>query len=182
MISFIISAYGEADRMPLILSSLKLQTVQDFEVFVTDNKGSDEVKRITESYGYNYLHTDFDNCYDSAHQAVPLTKGDWLCFPANDSYYVPLFLELMLEGDKFDAEFIYCDMLYDPRLRGEYAAVDVYPAYGKIDKGGFLLKRSRFKAFPKISYRSPSDWYLVESLLAEGVRTYKAKGVLWIHN
>jgi hypothetical protein len=111
-----------------------------------------------------------------------LVQGDWLCFPSDDSYYVPRFSEIMLEAARAqNLDFVYCDMLYDWRPDDVYRIMNVEPRSCAIDKTCFLVKREIFKGFP---YHESgwNDGAFAEQLVAEGVRHGKAPGVLVVHN
>src|SRR5947207_953079 len=105
------------------LASLLAQTVQNFEVIVTDNAASavDIIsnRAICEEWGIRYENVQAKTCYHSAEEGAALAKGKYLCFPSDDSYYVPLFQEFMVqEAESRDLQLIYCDMLFDGRRMG----------------------------------------------------------------
>ncbi len=80
------------------------------------------------------------------------------------------------------ADLIYCDCIYDGH-GVKYASMDVAPVGGRIDKGGFLLRRECFSGFagPAGIDRAADAW-LIEALIRTGVTHTKAPGYLWIHN
>jgi glycosyltransferase involved in cell wall biosynthesis len=181
--SFIVSAYDRPEALSGLLYSLRVQTEPDFHVLVTDNAPNFHnrlaVQRLND-YRFRYCETKMSNCYASANMGAEMASGDYLCFPSDDDYYVPRFLELMLQPG---TELVYCDMLYDPRLKGVYAPVNVQPGLD-IDKGGFLIKSQHFQPFP---WERPdglrlADHYLINDLVAAGLSHAKVPGVLWVHN
>jgi glycosyltransferase involved in cell wall biosynthesis len=181
--SFIVSAFDRPDALACLLYSLKIQTEPDFEVIVTDNSDGN-MRRVTESLveqdsRFRYALTAKENCYESANETVSMARGDYLCFPSDDNYYVPRFLELMLRGD---ADLTYCDMVYDPRGGDSYRVVDARPNQGFIDKGGFLVRRGRFIRFPWQRSLGFADGMMIEDLVTSGVTHIKVRGVLWVHN
>jgi hypothetical protein len=54
-----------------------------------------------------------NDCYWSAEYAARQAKGDWLCFPCDDCYYVPEFQERMLEiAALYGWKLVLCDAVY----------------------------------------------------------------------
>ena len=183
--SFIVSAFNRPQHLRCLLASLTIQSEQSFEVIVTDNSpNAQNVPVINELHDSRFCHVNAakSNCYESANFGVTLAQGEYLCFPSDDNYYVPFFLELML---KQKTDLIYCNMLHNPRSphhHNEYRVIDVRPQISAIDKGGFLILRSKFHPFPWERSIIAADGMLIENLIQKGVSHSKAKGVLWIHN
>ena len=184
--SFIVSAYERPDHLRVLLASLKVQTEPNFEVIVMDNGGHRDTAEVAWTFSrfdprFRYDPCCLKNCYESANAGAERADGTYFCFPSDDDYYVPQFLERMLR--KAPAQLIYCDMVYDPTTPDEeYTAIDVLPITGKIDKGGFLVRRECFRPFPWERSQHVADGLLIESLIAAGVRPVKSPGVMWFHN
>jgi glycosyltransferase involved in cell wall biosynthesis len=187
MVSFIVSTFDRPLYLKQMLLCLKLQTYQDFEVIVTDNQinvaKSECNRNITKEFGYRYCLAQKDQCYASSEFAVKYCNGEFLCFPSDDDYYVPRFLELMMEKQKQgDLDLVYSDMVYEQTSPNPYLAINVEPKLYMIDKGGFILRKSCFKGFPGQMKSSPSDGLLVEEMVSRGVKHGKVNSVLFIHN
>lgn len=187
MITFIVSAYNRPDFLACLLYCLKVQTLKDIEVIVTDNAIDPSIaiqqKLLTESLGFKYVKTDFDDCYSSAEIGILHATKDYICFPSDDDYYVPRFAEIMtkeMTGRGLDLG--YCDFVYDPRLSGKYETHTVIAKFGKIDKGGFVLKKNNFIPFPDKHCTSSSDGLLIEQLVSRGITHGRIDQVLFIHN
>jgi Glycosyl transferase family 2 len=191
--SFIVSAYDQFDELILLLMSLKMQTEPDWEAIVCDNHPAARNSMPIAHVGDPRIRTvwtgeDCKSCYESANRVAPQAKGEFLCFPSCDDYYVPQFLSLMLRQSQ--ADLIYCDFVHDPRdATGNghhyYRVINAEPKIGTIDKAGFLLRRRRFLPFPwerNGEGHLSADGMLVEDLVRSGIRTAKAPGVLWVHN
>lgn len=183
-VSLIVSTYHQPDKLACLLYALKVQTFAEFEVIVTDNSTDALAMNLNlkvidhiNDFRFRLLHTKEADCYFAAERAVPQTVGEYLGFPSDDNYYVPGFLDLMM---KKSADLIYCDMVYDPRYCGKWAAIDCQPRLGYIDKGGFLLRRELFKGFP--SDHKLADGLMINQLVAAGITHAKAPGLLFIHN
>ena len=196
MISYIVSSCNRPLQLMTCLSSLGMQQ-SPREIIICDNSTGvipqqwlRQMKdvltfRIIPTYSTPYNSI----CYHSLDYVQP--RGDWLCFPSDDSYYVPQFSELMLAAAaKNKWEFVYCDMVYDPRLavstRGvkEYSVMITAPSSGRIDKTCFLITRRAFDAvggWPP----HPQDWRdgaLAEAVVRAGIRHGRVSGPMVFHN
>ncbi len=176
--------------LPIVLHSLAVQTFSDFEVIVADNSDDEHRQEICRAvalmdHRFGYVHVGAGDCYSSTEVAATDCNGDFLCFPSDDSYYVPCFAELMLNAVDANAwDLVYCNMLYDARFNGNcYAPVNVQPRINSIDKTGFILARKWFDGFPgKSDGPCKADGELIESLLARGIRHGKVNDILMVHN
>lgn len=191
-ISFIVSSYQRPKQLLCCLASLSVQTCQDFELIVTDNSFSDTAaymaEQITKMFRGRYTRTNKPSCYHSAEVgAQELATGEYLCFPSDDSYYVPTFVEQMLKQslDSF-YDFVYCDVLYDPRCgNGKYSVMDTKMKTNHIDKTCFLIRKDVFNSlgfFAKTeSGPCTADGALAE-MVAEKFSHRKMEEVLVVHN
>lgn len=195
-ITFIVSAYDRPKFLACVLASLQVQSEEAIEVIVADNTkvGLTAHKQrlmVEGMFDDRFLYQNLGErtCYESSKALAEHAKGDWLCFPHDDGYYVPGFAERMLKcaADNPSAEFIYCDMLYDPRMssgQGIWTVVTTSPRCGFIDKGGFLVKTALFRSmdWPPAPDDLGRDGLFVDALVSRGVVTAKAGGVMWVHN
>jgi len=170
--------------LPIVLHSLAVQTFPDFEVIVTDNSSNREANsRIVNSFDDRFRHVDTSSldpggCYAAANWAFEHEcAGEFLCFPSDDSYYVPVFAERMLNAG---TDLVYCNMVYDARFNGQcYAPVNVLPIVNSIDKTGFIVRRSKFQPF---NISEKADGELIELLVSQGISHAKIPDVLVVHN
>lgn len=182
--SFIVSAYDRPSHLACLLWSLHNQTEKDFQVIVCDNSGFNQNNlRVFQDLGdarFYYISMSLPNCYYTTEIGAIQASGEYLCFPSDDNYYVPQFLKTMLQSK---ADIISCDMLYDPRINGYYSVIDVAPVLGKVDKGGFLIKRDKYFGFPAKEFDLAADGCMIEKAVnVRGLSWEKVKGVLWVHN
>jgi len=181
--SFVISAFNRPGHLKCLLASLAIQTEPDFNALIMDNSPDNLNAAVVDEMSdprFLHVHSSEKHCYASSNLGASLARGDYLCFPSDDDYYVPLFLELML---KQETDLIYCNMLYDPKCAlKEYGMIDVRPKIGKIDKGGFLVRRTKFIPFPWEQSLILADGMMVEKLIANQLSHSKANGILWVHN
>jgi hypothetical protein len=202
-VSYIVSAYDRPAALCCCLASLALQTDFDFEVIVADNAPTfqqqvfnDTVVMHLADSRFRHLDTTVAktcagwDCYHSAEIANGWAHGEWLCFPSDDSYYMPTFQEKLLSAASAHGwGLVYCDMIYDGRGAGncgQYHYVDVSPRVSRIDKTGFLVRRELFTGFPGKPSAAPgpsaADGLLVEDLVRRGVPHGKVGEPLMVHN
>lgn len=187
-ISYIISYFNKPYHLCCFLCSLKIQTDQNFEAFIIDNTPDPtEGKRMVEFLNdprFIHVHANLPNCYYGGNFGVTLSKGQYICFPSEDGYYVPEFGEIMYNHAVTNSlDLVYCNMLYDKRLNGLYSVLDVAPVKCRIDKSSFIMKRELFTGFslnPK--YVITSDGRMIEDLVKRGIKHGKVDHVLLAHN
>jgi glycosyltransferase involved in cell wall biosynthesis len=199
-VTYIVSAFDRPDRLACCLWSLKVQTDPDFEVIVADNSTDFAIflehSRITNSLAdrrFRHCNTSRHanspgwDCYWSAEWIVEHeAKGEWICLPSDDSYYVPVFQEALLAAAANNNwQLVYCDMLYDRRISGRYSKLEVEPHENAIDKTGFLVHRDVWIGFPDkphVPQASACDGMMAAELVKRGVRHGKVSEILAVHN
>ena len=200
--TYIVSAYNRPECLPCCLWSLKVQSDPDFEVIVANNamdwQAQLEHLNVVQSLNdprFRHVNTaKFSSrspawdCYWAAewiftHEA----RGEWICLPSDDSYYVPVFQQAMLEAAAHNRwQFVYSDMLYDRRLSGRYDRLLVEPRRDFIDKTGFLLHRNAWIGFPTKPTETPGpsscDGEMAAELVRRGVAHGRVPEILVCHN
>ena len=190
MISYIVSVFDRMRMLRACLASLRAGDCSA-EILVCCNDTLEEtVNRcdsVCEDFRASIFETGFNaqTCYESANLVGPNARGDWLCFPSDDSLYVQDFARIMLKTAVDErADLVYCDCLYavgsEKSQWKQYSVLDTQPTLGRIDKTCFIVKRELFHGFPPHpqDYR---DGALIEQLVRDGVRHAKAPGVLCVH-
>lgn len=187
-LAFIVNAFQNPLEVQCCLASLRLQWPSDafkIDIHVADNSRNDNLKSICEDYNAKWHKTE-GHCYTGSEQVVAKLAGsvDYLCFASSDGYYVPGFSSIMMEtAFRTQADLVYCNVLYDPRLhgRGIYSVLDSFPELRWIDKTNFIVRASCFQGWPS----HPQMWcdgQFVEDLVRSGGKLAKAKGILVVHN
>ncbi|MFB9860009.1 glycosyltransferase [Salinicoccus siamensis] len=91
LVSIIIPARNEAQRIPVLLKSLKNQNFTEFEVLVVDDDSTDDTVSVTESFGATVLRDESkqDGAGKSAAcwHGVQHSKGEWLLFLDADTQF-----------------------------------------------------------------------------------------------
>lgn len=205
MISFIVSAMDRTPMLKVALGSIACQSVGVREIIVVDNSrnyGTRQRNRaVAWEYGAHHLECATRGIWDeytASEEGVRIACGDWLCFPSEDSYYVPEFAKFMLtHADMHGLDMVYCDMLYDPRMYGVYKVAEAplgndtaetgLGATGIVDKTAFLVRRERFFPFPDKAEYVPGqprrgDVRFIDEAIRRGYKHGRCPGVLVVHN
>ena len=179
MISFIVSAFDRPLLLPGCLWSLAAQTHKDFEVIVTDNATDPKIaaqhKRAVEmvrdwspkfARRFKYVRTankiEVSDCYWAAEYAIKHhARGNWYCFPCDDSYYVPDFARRMLTAAYQHGWVICGQAVVGPEASGGsgYRVWNQTP--GKSIKTTFMVKANKFPGFagkPSIPQAMAADY------------------------
>jgi glycosyltransferase involved in cell wall biosynthesis len=188
-VSYLVSAYNRPDLLMCCLASLKAQTHSALaEIIVADNAVVEHYAEanynVCRMMGVVYIQTTAKTCYHSAEMIAGIAQGRYLCFPSDDSYYVPLFQEILVaKADALDWELIYCEMLYNPRSPLDiHRVLGVQPKLNHIDKTGFLVRREVFTGFEAKDRTPAADGEMIEELVRRGVSHGKHHGTLAVHN
>ena len=189
-VSFIVSAYDRPEHLKLCLQSLVLQTMTDWDAIVMDNAVSPEARMahwsVCSGARVRYVATPSPHnvsCYHSADYAVQhIAKGEWLCFPSDDSYYVPQFAERMLAAaDAGGWQLVYSNLVWG--RQGIHTQLDCKPQLCCIDKTNFMIRRDKMIPFPgKQNGPCCADGHLIDVLVADGIVVGKVDQLLVVHN
>lgn len=71
-------------------------------------------------------------------------RGEFLCFPHDDAYYMPPFVDRMLMTARDgQLDLVYCDWIFDRANNTvPYHYWPGSPVFGRIDIGGFIVRKT----------------------------------------
>jgi hypothetical protein len=183
--------------LPVILWSIKGQTLQNFECIVTDNatdpgtaaKHRDAVKSLRDPR-FSYIATarkiKVNECYHSAEYALKGASGSWYCFPCDDTYLVPEFAARMLaKGIAEGLDFVYCeDVIVGPDASGGSGYRVWTQSIGRTVKTSFIVRASSFPGFSKPNIPSPvaADYFFGHEMRQAGKRIGSVRETMVVHN
>lgn len=186
-VSVICSAYQRPRQIEVLLHCFLCQTYTDWEIHVMHDSVSEEIRKIVTGFNDKriFYHESEIRYNDFGHtlreQGLNFVTGDYLMWTNDDNYYVPVFLERMLNNiQSGDYDFVYCDMVHSHE---DYHVLVTQPAFCKIDMGAFIVKTSIAQEvrFPDRDFCA--DGKFVERVMAlEGIRTVKVEQILFVHN
>jgi hypothetical protein len=198
-LTFIVSAFDDPPSLACVLWNLAGQTHRNIEIIVTDNTEDPKMARahlkacnqVGKYFPVRYVRTarkiKSSDCYYSGEYAARnLSSGTFLCFPCDDSYYMPQFAQRML-GAAFrnSWDFVECVGLAGPDMTGidEYA-----PLVGHTIKTAFIIRAELFRKLGYWSGKHPRSGPTgADRLLGDEVRRRKASWgklnqILVVHN
>lgn len=100
--SVIISVYDKPDFLQLVLDSLKRQSIQNFEIIISEDGCSEKMKHFIENYPFTtkYKHLTQEDIgwrkNKALNNAIRNASGDWLIFIDGDCVLHPRFVEMHL--------------------------------------------------------------------------------------
>lgn len=162
------------DHLRHLIACLRVQTNPNWELIVLDQthraaclKPVQEVEAIGEARVYWEAVPRVGDIGQAMKMAYTrFARGEFVCLPNDDAYYVPTFLDQMLwTARAHDYELVYCDWLFDAADNTKpYRHMPVAPQFGRIDVGGFIVKREALIEDGWTYRAEGGDGYLVERI------------------
>ena len=204
VISFIIGAYGDFKPLRTCLSSLLDQTYpsSEIELIVVDNtpdmEGASRNRELClyldPSIRYewtadrtNIRHLGFRHnycLYTATEIGVQLATGDWIGFPNADSYFCRAYVERMLsKAEEGNYDMVLSDIVLGRHDHRPYVPMSCRPVNCGTDKTNFIMKHSWFTGFKeKWTGYEIADGYMIDDLVARGIKWGKVDELLCVHN
>lgn len=102
MLSVVIPAFNEAQRLPRCLESVRESArecgLSDYEIVVCDNASTDDTARLARETGARVVHEPIRRISRSRNAGAAAAKGEWLLFVDADSWLRPPTLRGMLDA------------------------------------------------------------------------------------
>jgi glycosyltransferase involved in cell wall biosynthesis len=191
-IEFIIPTYARINHLVTVLASLKSQTSPDWVAHIVSDCPPDEINeemkkivtffndprikltKLNERYN-DWGHTPRQYGLDNATE-------EWVCMTGEDNYYVPHFVEKMLEAGE-NQHFVYCDFVHNWTSL-QYIPIKSKLLFGHIDIGSFICKTNMAQKIRLQTTISEADWLFIEEFIKKYkyAKTKKVDGVLYVHN
>lgn len=148
-LSFICIA-DRPDNLRHLIACLRLQTNPRWELLVLDQTPRaaclapvQEVEALGERRLQWYSVPHFGDHGQTVKYGYTIkARGEYVCYPCDDGYYVPIFVQDMVSYARMNKwDMIYCNFLLDEMVNlTRYQAYDVAPVIGRVDGGGFIVK------------------------------------------
>lgn len=143
----VIPTLNEERHLPRLLSDLKNQTIQNFDIIVVDAKSEDETQSIASKYGALVIESPKKNVSHQRNIGVKSAKTDWIIFMDADNRIPKTFIDKI-------TKYIYLN------------SVDIFSTWLKSSS---KLKKDKFTAtimniFMEINKKS-SQPYVMESMI-----------------
>ncbi len=122
---------------------------------------------------------------------IKYAKGKYLCFPSEDIYYTPVFVEEMLKNAE-DKDVVMCNLLFGcNEWKNElqnYSVLQVYPFAGSIDSCNYIIKPKIYLKHPFTRFMSDvqqlglADGLVPETAVKNGASWKVINKILVVHN
>lgn len=149
-VSFIVAA-DRPDQLRHLIACLRVQTHPQWELIVLDQTARATCLppvREVEALGETRVVWEAVPKICDVGQSMKMAytryaRGEFVCLPNDDAYYVPRFLTQMLWAARaFTWDLVYCGWLWDMADNSTpYRPMPGVPTFGQIDVGGFIVKR-----------------------------------------
>ena len=99
-ISVIVPVYKAEAYLDACIDSILSQTFSDYEILLVDDGSPDNCGRICEEYAAKYdcisvIHQENQGQAAARNHALPLAKGQWICFVDSDDLIHPQMLDVL---------------------------------------------------------------------------------------
>ena len=189
--------YERVDETEMFLGSLKVQTSKDWKVFlVHDGPPSTRYKNLIEDRyrgdpRIEFMHTpiksgDWGHTPRRFGLEAQLTRGfPYTMITNTDNYYVPCFVEEMLNATNDYPTLVYCDMLHEMiwTTSRRYRPIETKLEWCHIDVGSVIVRTSVAQSVGWRDLSQNSDWtYIGDVMKTPGFSAKKVDRTLFVHN
>jgi len=191
-IEFIIPTYNRVSHLITMLGSLQSQSNPNWTAHVVADCPEDEIQEqlktiiaffndprlkltILPERHNDWGHTPRQHGLDNATE-------EWVIMTGEDNYYVPEFVDIMLEESK-NHHFVYCDMVHN-WINRDYIPILSKLQLGKIDIGSFMTKTNMAQKIKLKKDYEWADWFFIQDFQNKyKVAKYKkVNKILYVHN
>ncbi|WP_162224359.1 glycosyltransferase [Halorussus amylolyticus] len=142
VVTFVVPAKNEADRLPATLESVRGQrTDREYDVVVVDGASDDATAEIAARYDAALVSQSGTGIGDARHRGAERARGEWLAFVDADTAIRPDYLDSMLDfarADGLAAASSRCRMVGPVRSKVMEATINhVFPRLDRPILPGF---------------------------------------------
>jgi len=191
-IEFIIPTYARVNHLITIIGSLMAQSNPNWTAHVVADCPPEEIqdamKTIVEFFNDDRIkltilperHNDWG--HTPRQYGLDNATEEWVVMTGEDNYYVPHFVDIMLEESK-NQHFVYCDMVHNWTNK-QYIPILSKLQLGKIDIGSFMTKTNMAQKIKLKKEHEWADWFFVQEFQNKyKVAKYKKiNRILYVHN
>ena len=191
-IEFIIPTYARVNHLITIIGSLMAQSNPNWTAHVVADCPPEEIqdamKTIVEFFNDDRIkltilperHNDWG--HTPRQYGLDNATEEWVVMTGEDNYYVPHFVDIMLEESK-NQHFVYCDMVHNWTNK-QYIPILSKLQLGKIDIGSFMTKTNMAQKIKLKKEHEWADWFFVQEFQNKYkmAKYKKVNRVLYVHN
>jgi hypothetical protein len=167
--------------------SLLAQTYENYEIFihhdgpVNDKTLPDKFRNLSDKIVFidNLEHRGSWGFYHRHKVSMIEPHADWVLYTNEDNYYVPVFLERMMESARLTgSKMIHCDTLHS---HFNYTVLHTTVVENRIDMGSFISHMDLVKITPWTDFHASADGVYAAKIGSQ-TNPIKANGILFVHN
>jgi glycosyltransferase involved in cell wall biosynthesis len=191
-IEFIIPTYARVNHLITMIGSLMAQSNPNWKAHVIADCPPEEIqdamRTIVEFFNDDRIkltilperHNDWG--HTPRQYGLDNATEEWVVMTGEDNYYVPHFVDIMLEESK-NQHFVYCDMVHNWTNK-QYIPILSKLQLGKIDIGSFMTKTNMAQKIKLKKEHEWADWFFVQEFQNKyKVAKYKKiNRILYVHN
>lgn len=191
-IEFIIPTYARVNHLITIIGSLMAQSNPNWTAHVVADCPPEEIqdamRTIVEFFNDDRIkltilperHNDWG--HTPRQYGLDNATEEWVVMTGEDNYYVPHFVDIMLEESK-NQHFVYCDMVHNWTNK-QYIPILSKLQLGKIDIGSFMTKTNMAQKIKLKKEHEWADWFFVQEFQNKYkmAKYKKVNRVLYVHN
>lgn len=185
-VSVAVASYNNPDGLATLIASFRAQTHPNWELVVVHDGPGPESRRLVDVVDdprIVFYEAEHRGSWGHPHREAALRRctGDILGLTNEDNYYVPVYLEAMVNAlETKNVDLVYCNTIHSHHL---WAPMDVALQKGRIDLGSWLANRSAVADVPFRDFSFAGDWTFLSDVLAKcKTGTTKIDHYLFVHN
>jgi glycosyltransferase involved in cell wall biosynthesis len=191
-IEFIRPTYARVNHLITIIGSLMAQSNPNWTAHVVADCPPEEIqdamKTIVEFFNDDRIKLTIlperknDWGHTPRQYGLDNATEEWVVMTGEDNYYVPHFVDIMLEESK-NQHFVYCDMVHNWTNK-QYIPILSKLQLGKIDIGSFMTKTNMAQKIKLKKEHEWADWFFVQEFQNKYkmAKYKKVNRVLYVHN
>ena len=187
MIEFIIPTYNRINELHSMLASLVAQSNDNWiATIVVDDEENDTIKSVVSKFETNKIKYIFTNkrYNDWGHTPREIGKqqatGDYIVMTGDDNYYVPVFVQELMNVVSNKPGMVYWDMVHN---HYDYSYFKCSPYISYIDMGAFATRKDLAQQLELTKGYAADGQFVVdfrEKFKDEEI--IKIEKVLFVHN
>jgi len=189
-IHFIISTHGRINNLNVSLSCLQSQTNENWKALVVVDgikNGYDDCQKYFEKdkrIEFLFLdkqYKDFGNTPKNI--GLQISEEKWVIMTSDDNYYVPSFVEEVLNSISEEVNFVYCDMIHNGY---GYNFFETHHSSHRIDVGIMVMRTKLAQQLKLVENRIDSDGIFCNEYISKFCENEysikKINKILYAHN
>jgi hypothetical protein len=186
MITFIAASYKETNDAYMFISSLLLQTNNNWRCIIYNDGKNDFIRKVVSDFNderITYYESETPRGFwghYSRKDALNLVETEFLIQTSIQDYYIPTTVEDILKVSN-NSDIILFNCVHN---HFNYSVLPCTPQVGRVDWGSHAIRSDIAK---KVGIRLPESptsdgHFVVDCMLYPGIRYHKIEKILTVHN